>query len=84
MIEGPPHTSIKEPMDMARKSCAMNMEIRRKETALPFVSLEWGQGQERSVPESWNGIQTMMMVFLLFNMYRNTNKFVQLMFVWTE
>lgn len=58
MIEGPPHVSIKEPMDMARKSCAMNMEIRRKETALPFVSLEWGQGRVRRVPESWNGIET--------------------------
>ena len=47
---------------MARNSCAMNMEIRRKETALPFVSLEWGQGRERRVPESWNGIQTVMMM----------------------
>jgi hypothetical protein len=55
MIEGPPHMSIREPIEMARNSCAMNMEIRRKETALPFVSLEWGQGRERRVPESWNG-----------------------------
>ena len=58
MIEGLPQASIKEPIDMARKSCAINMEIRRKETALPFVSLEWGQGQERRVPESWNGVET--------------------------
>ena len=61
MIEGLPHTSIKEPMDMARNSCAMNMEIRRKETALPFVSLAWGQGRVSSVPESWNG--NMILIF---------------------
>lgn len=52
MIEGLPHTSISDPIDTARNSCAMNMEILRNETAFPFVSLEWGHGRVRSVPES--------------------------------
>ena len=55
MIEGLPHASIKAPMDRARNSCAINMEILRKETAVPFVSLACSQGRERSVPESYRG-----------------------------
>ena len=52
-IEGLPHVSISEPIDKARNSCAMNMEILRNETAFPFVSLECGQGRVKSVPESY-------------------------------